>query len=292
MMAEATDARTDVIEMFRAAGLDETFVNQLIAVIDQVYTDNIAPSEADVLTTIYGSEAYKTRFAGNEITRKRMADGMGMPGDMILTPAQYIELEKSEAGLPAGFYDNPADFAGLIGSGISAAEVATRINTAADALQYADTNTINALQTYYGLSQGDLVAYLLDPTKAEGVLANRAKDTASLSKMYGAAKVTGTAALQGVNIGQGFAEEIVSSGKASGAEDAFAAVGDAQGSYKRLGDIYGQVTAGEDLARAALQLEGGVTAKQKIKKLGQKERSAFATQSALSESSLNRAADL
>lgn len=297
MMAETT-AREDVIAMFRTAGLDENFVNQLISIIDQVYTANMTPSDTDVLGTIYASEAYKTRFAGNEIIRKRMADGQGMPGDMLLSPAEYITLEKSyrdtmsEAGLPAGFYDNPADFANLIGSGISAAEVSTRISIAADALNYADPNTLNTLQSYYGLSQGDMVAYLLDPMKAEGVLAGRAKDTASLNKMYTAAKVGGTAATQGMNIGQGFAEEITTAGKAGQAEDAFAAASGAAGAYQRLGSIYGQVTAGEDLARAALQLEGGTTAKQKIKKLGQQERSAFATQSALSEASLSRASDL
>jgi hypothetical protein len=294
----AKSARDIVLELFRNAGMDDNFVNQLASVIDQVYQDNIVPTQEQVLSTIYNSDVYKKRFAGNELIRKRMADGYGLPGDRILSPAEYIDLERqyrdifSEAGLPAGFYDTPDDFSNLIGSGVSASEINARVNMAADALNYADNNTLNALQTYYGLNRGDMVAYLLDPTKAMNVLQSRTNTTANLQFMYTSSQVGGAASRQGMAANQQFAEEITKAGKADAAESAFAAASEAQGAYERLSSIYGGQAGQEDLARAALQLEGGVTAKKKIKTLAQKERAAFSTQSALTESSLSKRSDV
>jgi hypothetical protein len=294
----AKSAKDVVLELFRNAGMDDTFVNQLAGVIDQVYQDNIVPTQEQVLSTIYNSDVYKKRFSGNELIRKRMADGQGLPGDRILNPAEYLDLERqyrdifSEAGLPAGFWDTPDDFSNLIGSGISAAEVNARVGIAADALNYADSNTLGALQTYYGLSRGDMVAYLLDPTKAMNVLQSKTNTTANLQFMYTSSQVGGAASRQGLAATQQFSEEITKAGKADVAEQAFAAASEAQGGYERLANIYGQTAGQEDLARAALQLEGGVTAKQKIKTLAQKERAAFSTQSALTESSLTRRTDV
>lgn len=298
MAEEQQSAKDAVRSMFIMAGLDEGFVNQLLNLIDDVYANNIAPTQADVLSVIYASEPYKQRFVGNEIIRKRMASGQGMPGDRLLSPAEYIELEKtyrdifSEAGLPAGFYDNPNDFANLIGSGVSASEVNTRVQTAAQALMSADRNTVDMLQNYYGLSTGDMVAYLLDPTKATDAIIGKSNTTANLQSAFTAAQVGGAGANQGVQVGRGLAEEITQAGKAGSAESAFAAVGSSQGAYARLSGIYGTGGSSEDLTRAALQLEGGATAQQKIRKVAQKERAAFATQSALGETSLRKESDL
>lgn len=296
-MAEET-ARDSVKAIFIAAGLDEGFVNQLMNLIDGVYVNNIAPTQADVLSVIYSSDVYKERFAGNEIIRKRMASGQGVAGDRILTPAEYIALERSyrdifsEAGLPSGFYDSPQDFANLIGSGVSASEVNTRVQTAAQALMTADRNTVDMLQNYYGLSTGDMVAYLLDPTKATEAIIGKSNTTANLKNAFTAAEVGGAGANQGVQVSKSLAEEITQAGKAGSANSAFAAVGAAQDTYARLSGIYGQNGSSEDLTRTALQLEGGATAEKKIKKVAQKERAAFATQSALGDTSLRKKSDL
>jgi hypothetical protein len=297
-MAQQVSARDSVRELFIEAGLGEEFVNQLMGVIDGVYTDNLTPTDSEILSAIYASEPYQKRFAGNEMIRKRMAEGKGMPGDRILSPAEYINLEKTyrdsfmEAGLPAGFYDSPQDFASLIGSGISAVEVNARVQTAAQALTGADRNTVDMLQNYYGLSTGDMVAYLLDPTKASEALLGRSNTAANLQNIFTSASVGGAAANQGVTASKALSEEIVQAGKAGSAESAFAQVGSSQRDYSRLTGIYGEQGEPEDLARAALQLEGGTTAKKKIQKISQKERSAFSTQSALGESSLKKRIDL
>jgi hypothetical protein len=297
-MAEQVSARDSVKDLFIQAGLGDDFVNQLMGIIDGVYMDNLTPTDSEILSAVYASEPYKQRFAGNELIRKRLADGKGMPGDRILSPAEYINLEKTyrdsfmEAGLPSGFYDSPQDFANMIGSGVSAVEVNARVQTAAQALMGADRNTVNMLQNYYGLSTGDMVAYLLDPTKASEALIGRSNTAANLQSVFTSAAVGGAAANQGVTASKSLSEEIVQAGKAGSAESAFAQVGASQGDYARLSGIFGEQGSSDDLTRAALQLEGGATARKKIQKVSQKERSAFSSQSALGESSLKRQMDL
>jgi hypothetical protein len=113
-------ARDSVMKMFENTGLGTEFMNSLMASIDKVYSDNIMPTEAQVMNSIYDSEAYKTRFAANEVIAQRMKDGKGRPGDKLLSPYEYIQAEAgyrrimAEAGLPSGFYDTQDDFRRLI----------------------------------------------------------------------------------------------------------------------------------------------------------------------------------
>lgn len=298
-------------EMFRAAGLGDTFVNSLMATINSVYAANIDPSEAQILNSIYNSDAYKQRFAGNEIIRKRMADGQGRPGDRLLNPKEYIDAENAyrtvlqDAGMPTGFYDQPDDFNNLIGNSVSVAEFKSRVDTASDALNYADQSTVNSLSRYYNMTRGDLVAYLLDPSRAMPILENRAARAAQagtdefglnsrteLQRMYAASQVGGMAERQGLGVDKGFAEEIVDLGKAGEAEDAIATAGALDPDVRRLGSIYGQPMDFKDLVRETLNMSGGVEAGRKRRKFASKERAAFGGAGALDKKSLSRMQDV
>jgi hypothetical protein len=292
-------------DMFRAAGLDEAFVNSLMDTIRGVYAANVAPTTGQIKTAINTSQAYKTRFKGNETIRQRMANGQGRPGDQILSPAEYIALENtyrtifSDAEMPAGYYDNVDDFANLIGNGVSAAELKSRVDTAGSALREADTSTLNTLQQYYNLSQGDLVAYLLDPTRAMPLLEGRQtqgqyglNSREELQRQYAAAQVGGAAARQGLDAGQGLSEEIVQQGKQQYAEQAFSAAGAENENVKRLGSLYGEPLDFKDMVKETLSLTGGVESGKKRRKFASKERAAFGGQSALDKSSLSRRQDV
>jgi hypothetical protein len=292
-------------DMFRAAGLDEAFVNSLMDTIRGVYAANVAPTTGQIKTAINTSQAYKTRFKGNETIRQRMANGQGRPGDQILSPAEYIALENtyrtifSDAEMPAGYYDNVDDFANLIGNGVSAAELKSRVDTAGSALREADTSTLNTLQQYYNLSQGDLVAYLLDPTRAMPLLEGRQtqgqyglNSREELQRQYAAAQVGGSAARQGLDAGQGLSEEIVQQGKQQYAEQAFSAAGAENENVKRLGSLYGEPLDFKDMVKETLSLTGGVESGKKRRKFASKERAAFGGQSALDKSSLSRRQDV
>lgn len=289
-------ARDSVMAMFQNLGLGEEFLSSLMGTIDKVYADNIAPTDAQILNSIYSSDAYKKRFAGNEIIRQRMASGKGNPGDRLLTPAEYIKTEAaykelmSEAGLPTGFYDQQEDFAKFIAElGTSVAEISERVNIAKSALQNADSFIKDSLKTYYGWSEGDMVAYLLDSERAFDAINSRFKyTTQELKSAYTEAEIGGSALRAGIEGGitKQFAEEINKAGKASQAEQTFQTTARQQEDYQRLLGLFGKQAGKEDLAREALGLAGGADVGIQTKKLASKERARFQTRSAVDRGSL------
>jgi len=300
-------AGDDVEAMFTAAGLNQGFVSQLVGIIDGLYQGNVAPTKGQMLNAIYNSEPYKQRFSANEIIRQRLSGGKGRPGDRLLTPKEYIDLENTyrtifqDAQMPTGFYDAPEDFNTLISNSISASELQSRVNIAGDALQKADPATINSLSRYYNLSKGDLVAYLLDPAKAMPVLegmsrraenVNGLNSRADLQRMYEASQVGGSAERQGMSVDRGMSEEIVDLGKADRADEAFAVAGAQEMDVRRLGKLYDQPLDFKDLVKESLTLTGGVESGKKRRKLASKERAAFSGQSALDRTSLRKMQDI
>jgi len=288
-------ARDSVMKMFENTGLGDAFIKSLMDTIDKVYEENIMPTDAQVLNTIYTSDAYKNRFAANEAIRKRIAEGKGRPGDKLLSPAEYIAAEDGyreimqEAGLPTNFYDQPGDLSNLIANSISVGEFTARVNIAQNALQKADQQIVQSLKDYYGLSSGDLVAYLLDNEKAFDALNSRYQYSTEQAKlMYTSAEVGGAAARAGYGegISKGFAEEITKAGKADAAERAFQGAAREQQDYRRLMSLYGETAGTEDLARESLGLAGGAEVGIKTKKLASKERAKFMQRGAIEKTSL------
>jgi hypothetical protein len=286
-------ARDSVMKMFENTGLGQDFIKSLMDTIDKVYDENIMPTDAQVLNSIYSSDAYKQRFAANEAIRKRLEDGKGRPGDRLLSPAEYIKTEQAyqeilqESGMPTYFYDQPEDFTRLIENSISVAELTSRVNIAQNALQKADQGIVNSLKNYYGLSTGDLVAYLLDNEKAWDAINSRYQySTEKVKLMYTSAEVGGAAERAGMGATVGFAEEIAKAGKAEFAERAFQGAARDQRDYERLMGLYGETSTKEDLAREALALAGGAEIGVKTKKLASKERAKFQQRSAIDKTSL------
>lgn len=290
-------ARDSVMKMFENTGLGQAFIDSLMTTIDKVYEENILPTDAQVLNSIYNSEAYKTRFAANEVIKKRMADNKGRPGDRLLTPYEYIQTEKAyeeilrEAGLPPGFYDKQEDFSNFIAMGVSTAELTDRVNIAKNALNNADEGIKTALKDYYGLTNEDLTAYLLDKDRAVNLIDSRFKyTTEEAKKMYTAAEIGGAALRAGQMSDKAFAEEIYAAGKAGQAESAFQTAATSQKDYQRLMGLYGETAGTEDLAREELALSGGTDVTMKKKSLASKERAMFAQKSAIDTTSLGRRA--
>lgn len=297
-------AGEDAADIFRTAGLDDAFVQRLMRTIDDVYNKNINPSEGQILSAIYNSDAYKDRFKANEVIRKRIADGMGRPGDRLLSPKEYIDLENTyrnilqERSMPEGYYDSPDDFVNLISNSISASEFTARVDTAASALNQADASVVNALQQYYNLTKSDLVAYLLDPARAMPIINARSMQGAfglnsadQLQRIYEASEVGGMAGRQNLGVGREMAEEIVDLGKKDQAEGAFQVAGAADADLKRLGSLYGGSLDFKDLVKETLNLSGGVESGLKRRKFASKERAAFSQESALDRRSLRRMQD-
>ena len=127
-----------------------------------------------VLARLRITPTYQARFAGNEIRRRN--------GIAVLSEAGYFIEENAmrsaaaRAGLPKGFYDQPDDFAQFIGNGVSSEEYAERVGFAAMAVQSVDPELRRQLGSMYGIgvgSDGDLIAYYLDPERAVSVFKQR-----------------------------------------------------------------------------------------------------------------------
>jgi hypothetical protein len=146
---------------------------------------------------------YKTRFAGNQIREANK-----LP---VLDPASYIQMEDAikdtlqQSGLPPGFYDSQADLNKFIGGDTSRYELRDRIQGAYNLVRDAPADVTDKLKSMYNLSDGDILAYFIDPDKARPTLIAadyRRQAQASLV----AAKAQRTA---GINIGVGLAEDVV-----------------------------------------------------------------------------------
>ena len=116
---------------------------------------------------------FQTRFSGNAARLR-----VGLPE---LSVSEYIGLEKGYeaamrgSGLPAGFYDDPTDFANFISSNTSVAEVQSRVNDGYKAVADANPQVIAQMKELYGVGDGELAAYFLDPQKATPILVRQAR---------------------------------------------------------------------------------------------------------------------
>lgn len=125
-----------------------------------------------------------------------------------MSPAEMLAYERAATqilranGIPEGFYDSPDDFAGFLRNEVSVAELQQRVTLAAQAAS-GPSETKDALRDLYGVTEGVLTAFYLDPDRALPVI-QRQFQAASLS---GAAARTGFGALTA-----GEAERLVSVG--------------------------------------------------------------------------------
>lgn len=110
------------------------------------------------------SDAFKRRFPANE--------ALARAGKPQLSVTSYLRLESEykarlqNAGLPAGFYDSPQDFQKFIENDVSPEELQARIDVGYQAVRQANPQVVNEFKRLYGVSEGDLAAYFLDPERA------------------------------------------------------------------------------------------------------------------------------
>ena len=168
-----------------------------------VFTRNIV-DENIIIGELRQQPAYKQRFAGNEARR---AAGMN-----VLSESEYIRLENTfaqtmrQSGLPKGFYDEKSDFVSLIANDVSPAELASRVQDGYQAVRDADPEVVLEMQRLYGVDEGSLAAYFLDPEKATPVLLQQAR----------AAQIGGQGVRQaGYQISAAQAEELARAGVSS-----------------------------------------------------------------------------
>jgi hypothetical protein len=151
-------------------------------------TDGVTDA-ASLQLRLQETKEWKTRFRGNELLKQQ---GLG-----VLSPAEYLNLEKSYAsvmrqfGLPPGFYDKTDDFVKFIGNNVSPQELSERAGMAMDLAKQVDPTQRETLRSFYGIGEGDLAAYFLDPKKAQPIL----------QKQLNAVKIAGAGKRAGLDVG-------------------------------------------------------------------------------------------
>ena len=223
---------------------------------------------ADVISLLLqDTKEYKTRFAGNEARTKA-----GLP---VLSPGEYLGLEQSyrqvmqDAGLPKGFYDNPADFQNWIAGDVSPTEVKGRVDLAVANTMQANPASKQALQQLYGIDSAHITAYFLDQKKALPIL----------QKQTQAAQFGGEALKRGLTLDQGDLEDFVTAGLSLGqVSSGFQAVAEALPNIQAIAARYGekpftQQELEKDLVGGVSNPEGGGETRRK--RLASQERATF-----------------
>lgn len=233
--------------------------------------DSLAPKIFDYIKNGYSTDTiyqllqdtpeYKQRFAGNEERKKQ-----GLP---VLPPNEYLSVESSyrqilqTAGLPSGFYDQPADFVGWIGRNVSPSEIQSRVDLATQATVLANPTYRQALNLM-GISDNELTAYFLDQKRALPLL----------QKAAATAAVGAGALAQGLQFDQAYAETLATQGvTAQQAREGYSQIAQELPELSKLGSIYGQ-EFGQRTAEQAV-FEGQGEAMQKRRRLASQERGQF-----------------
>lgn len=143
-----------------------------------------------VMLDMQSTPEFQARFPAIAQLRDQAAKGVNVH---VPTPGEYVQFEQtatalmSAAGLPKGFYDQPSDFTKFMLNQTSPAELADRITLAKNATYNAPPEMTKFLADNYGVDQGALTAYWLDPDKALPLIQNQ----------YAAAQIGGYASSTG-----------------------------------------------------------------------------------------------
>lgn len=203
LMTSRTNARGYLQGLFKQFGFDDSDTNNLMGMVDEWIRTGLADSGTEpVLMKFRDTDIYKRRFAGMAELIKR---------GQAVSEAEYIQLESSyrnvmqNYGLPTTFYDNPADYARLIGAGLSVREVEERVVAAKQSL---NPLVAQELEQYYGVSQGTQMAYLLGLTDEKGVAVESARTQEAIRTGARAAQIGAAAERAGFGMDRDYAERL------------------------------------------------------------------------------------
>lgn len=197
-MAAQDDAFTYIEDLLSSYGLSSLAHNAWQKLIDGVTQDQ-------VIQWLRTTPEYAQRFPGMAVRRAK--------GLSAISEGEYISYERQAgqilhaAGMPAGFYDTPEDFADLIGKDLSLSELNQRITNNYIRVAQAAPEVRNAFQAFFG-PDGDtaLAAFFMDPDKAQPFLERAVTE----------AEISGAGARFGVGVNEDMANRLATIGVTSG----------------------------------------------------------------------------
>jgi hypothetical protein len=139
----------------------------LIATVDDLWSrKQIVPGmDIDQIgVVLQDTDTFKRRFPANQILKDK--------GKPQFSVTEYLALEGDldrvlkSRNMPSGFYDSPEDFQQMIANEVSPDELSSRIDQGYQAVRQASPQVVAEFQRLYGVSEGDLAAYFIDPQRA------------------------------------------------------------------------------------------------------------------------------
>jgi len=242
------------------------------------------PSSAELTLALRATDAYQKRFAAN---KARVNAGLS-----ALNEAEYIRLEDQyqnvmrNYGLPKSYYTKDTTgrqegFEKLIGFDVSATELEDRVLTAQNRVINAAPEITTALKQFYpDITNGDILAYTLDPTKG----------LSEIKRKVTAAEIGGAAIGAGLGTGVTRAEELARYGvTAESAQKGYSAIGGGLERGRQLSSIYQQPDYNQAVAEEELfSLPGQTQAGEKRKKIIGLEKATFGGQTGISSGALSQ----
>jgi hypothetical protein len=257
-------------------------IGGLVPELKTLIEEGVSPAEFTL--RLRGTKAYEDRFAANKI---RINKGL-----RALSEAEYIGLEDQyqdimrRYGLPESYYargnmGRQEGFEKFIAGDVSSSELEDRIMTAQKRVINANPEVAQALRTFYpGISQGDILAYTLDPTKA----------IEDIKRKVTAAEIGGSAARFGLTTNVSDAEYLRNYGVTKEqADQGYATISGGLQRGSQLASMYGespytQATAEQEI----FNVPGAAEARKQRQKITGLEKATFSGQSGLSQGALVR----
>ena len=244
-----------------------------------------ATSVAAIPDALRNTKAYQTRFSANDARIKA--------GLRAISPAEYLRLEDQyqevmrNYGLPdsyykPGQYGKQEGFEKLIASDISNTELEDRISTAQKRVINSNPEVTAALKQFYpDITDGDILAYTLDPKNA----------IENIKRKVTAAEIGGAALTQkGITTSLARAEELQKYGvDKAAATEGYSAIGAGLQRGSELASIYGESPYTQATAESEIfKLSGQQEARKQRQKVTGLEKATFGGQTGLTSGALAR----
>jgi len=266
-----------LLAQFKLYGLEA-----LITPLQDLITDDT--SEGELTIMLRETPAYQKRFAAN---KARVAGGL-----RALNEAEYLGMEDKyqtimrNYGLPASYYakgdlGRQEGFEKLIGFDVSATELEDRIMTAQSRVINAAPEVTTALKQFYpDITNGEILAYTLDPTKG----------LSDIKRKITAAEIGGAAIGAGLGTAVNRAEELARYGVTKElAQKGYSTIGGGLERGRQLSSIYQQPDYNQAVAEEEVfNLPGQTQAGEKRKKIIGLEKATFGGQTGISSGALSQ----
>jgi hypothetical protein len=262
--AERKSAYDLLFSEFKQYGLDA-----LVTPLKSLIEEGISPSEFTI--RLRETDAYKKRFAANA---QRVAKGLRSlsEAEYIGTEDQYQDVMR-RYGMPESYYTKgelgiQSGFEKFLAGDVSAVELEDRIQTAQNRVLKSNPEVAKALKEFYpGISNGDILSYVLDPANA----------IENIKRKVTAAEIGGAAIQSGLQTGMTRAEELAAAGiTKQQAQQGFQTVAEVAPRGGQLAAIYGETPYTQQTAeQEVFGLAGSTEAAKQRKKLTSLETAAF-----------------